>query len=441
MPHRVHWQQEKPALGPRLAAAVTVFAPNAAGQLPGGFICSALGALATGCDALLQGGAASCTRLAITRNLSAASTRALSSCGASVRDIARADEPLHLRWGAAALELDLSGRLGPSNSWDRRILGLKLKFAILGLREFEGVLLLDWDIFLLGAQSWQPRKQPWMFQRNGQTVKHFFSPVNAGLFGVQPSLQRELRVLALLQRTFSQVDGWGGPYAEELLDVLRGYRPRPDLGGPRCLPRHGSPAQNQTIIAERQARHPSWSPARNVGKAIAWCFNAAESDQGLLVHMLAAEEGFGGGFLSHTHPGTQFSVPRVHFTYTGGGRAPKPMAATSPSAWAKLSVEYKENIRYADVVDKFWTIWQDKVDPLLKLDGLACHGMCQKEMGWANEQWHILQQKTQESGTQLGSVNTHVKKKANRGRVRGASTKEPIIPQASARFTGGWHGD
>ena len=49
--------------------------------------------------------------------------------------------------------------------------------------------------------------------------------------------------------------------------------------------------------------------------------------------------------------------------------------------------------------------------------------------------------KTQESGTQLGSVNTHVKKKANRGRVRGASTKEPIIPQASARFTGGWHGD
>ena len=272
MPHRVHWQQEKPALGPRLAAAVTVFAPNAAGQLPGGFICSALGALATGCDALLQGGAASCTRLAITRNLSAASTRALSSCGASVRDIARADEPLHLRWGA--LELDLSGRLGPSNSWARRILGLKLKFAILGLREFEGVLMLDWDIFLLGAQSWQPRKQPWMFQRNGQTVKDL-SPVNAGLFGVQPSLQRELRVLALLQRTFSQVDGWGGPYAEELLDVLRGYRPRPDLGGPRCLPRHGSPAQNQTIIAERQARHPSWSPARNVGKAIAWCFNAA----------------------------------------------------------------------------------------------------------------------------------------------------------------------
>ena len=414
MPHRVHWQQEKPALGPRLAAAVTVFAPNAAGQLPGGFICSALGALATGCDALLQGGAASCTRLAITRNLSAASTRALSSCGASVRDIARADEPLHLRWGAAALELDLSGRPGPSNSWDRRILGLKLKFAILGLREFEGVLLLDWDIFLLGAQSWQPRKQPWMFQRNGQTVKHFFSPVNAGLFGVQPSLQRELRVLALLQRTFSQVDGWGGPYAEELLDVLRGYRPRPDLGGPRCLPRHGSPAQNQTIIAERQARHPSWSPARNVGKAIAWCFNAAESDQGLLVHMLAAEEGFGGGFLSHTHPGTQFSVPRVHFTYTGGGRAPKPMAATSPSAWAKLSVEYKENIRYADVVDKFWTIWQDKVDPLLKLDGLACHGMCQKEMGWANEQWHVLQQDSRER--HAAGVGEHTREKEGKQR-------------------------
>ena len=414
MPHRVHWQQKKPALGPRLAAAVTVFAPNAAGQLPGGFICSALGALATGCDALLQGGAASCTRLAITRNLSAASTRALSSCGASVRDIARADEPLHLRWGAAALELDLSGRLGPSNSWDRRILGLKLKFAILGLREFEGVLLLDWDIFLLGAQSWQPRKQPWMFQRNGQTVKHFFSPVNAGLFGVQPSLQRELRVLALLQRTFSQVDGWGGPYAEELLDVLRGYRPRPGLDGLGCLPRHGSPAQNQTIIAERQARHPSWSPARNVGKAIAWCFNAAESDQGLLVHMLAAEEGFGGGFLSHTHPGTQFSVPRVHFTYTGGGRAPKPMAATSPSAWAKLSVEYKENIRYADVVDKFWTIWQDKVDPLLKLDGLACHGMCQKEMGWANEQWHVLQQDSRER--HAAGVGEHTREKEGKQR-------------------------
>ena len=207
MPHRVHWQQEKPALGPRLAAAVTVFAPNAAGQLPGGFICSALGALATGCDALLQGGAASCTRLAITRNLSAASTRALSSCGASVRDIARADEPLHLRWGA--LELDLSGRFGPS----------KLKFAILGLREFEGVLMLDWDILLLGAQSWQPRKQPWMFKHNiNDKTTAAASPVNAGLLGVQPSLQRELRVLALLQRTFSQVDGWGGPYAEELLE-------------------------------------------------------------------------------------------------------------------------------------------------------------------------------------------------------------------------------
>ena len=72
--------------------------------------------------------------------------------------------------------------------------------------------------------------------------------------------------------------------------------------------------------------------------------------------MLAAEEGFGGGFLTHTHPWTQFSaVRRVHFS--GGGRAPKPMAATSPAKWAKLSVEYKKNKRYADLVDKFWTIW------------------------------------------------------------------------------------
>ena len=116
--------------------------------------------------------------------------------------------------------------------------------------------------------------------------------------------------------------------------------------------------------------------------------------------MLAAEEGFRGGFLSHTHPGTQFSVPRVHFT--GLGRAPKPMAATSPAAWAKLSVEYKKNRRYADKVDTFWTIWQDKVDPLLKRDGPACHGMCQKEMGWASEQWHVLQQ---EYGRQ-GSVHS-----------------------------------
>ena len=360
--------------GPRLAAAVTAFARDEAGHVPGGFICSALGVLATGCDALLQGGAASCTRLVITRNLSAPSTRAFSSCGASVRDIARADEPLHLRWGA--LDLLYSG-----------LDATKLKFAVLGLREFEGVLLLDWDMFLLGAQSWQPRKQPWMFQRTDSNNTQ--SPVNAGLFGVQPSLQRELRLLALLQQTtFSEVDGWGGPYAEELLDVLRGYRERDyDLD---CLPRHASPASIQTIIAKRQARHPSWSPARNASEALAWCFHGAEMDQGLLVHMLAAEVGFAGGFLSHTHPGTQFSVPRVHLIGLGG--APKPMAATSPSAWTKLSVEYKKNRRYADKVDHFWTIWQDKVDPLLKLDGPACHGMCKKEMGWANGQWHALQQ-------------------------------------------------
>ena len=78
------------------------------------------------------------------------------------------------------------------------------------------------------------------------------------------------------------------------------------------------------------------------------------------------------------------------------------MAATSPSAWTKLSVEYKKNRRYADKVDHFWTIWQDQVDPLLKLDGPACHGMCQKEMGWASEQWHVLQQ---EYGGQ-GSVDS-----------------------------------
>ena len=80
------------------------------------------------------------------------------------------------------------------------------------------------------------------------------SPVNAGLLGVQPSLQWELRLLALLQQTtFSEVDGWGGPYAEELLDVLRGYRKRDyDLD---CLPRHASPASIQTIIAKRQARY------------------------------------------------------------------------------------------------------------------------------------------------------------------------------------------
>ena len=66
------------------------------------------------------------------------------------------------------------------------------------------------------------------------------------------------------------------------------------------------------------------------------------------------------------------------------------MAATSLAAWAKLSVEYKKNKRYAAIVDKFWTIWQDKVNPLFKLDGPACHGMCQKEMGWASEQWHVL---------------------------------------------------
>ena len=78
------------------------------------------------------------------------------------------------------------------------------------------------------------------------------------------------------------------------------------------------------------------------------------------------------------------------------------MAATSPAAWVKLSVEYKKNRRYADKVDKFWTIWQDKVDPLLKRDGPACHGMCQKEMGWASEQWHVLQQ---EYGRQ-GSVDS-----------------------------------
>ena len=353
---------------PRLAAAVTAFARDEAGHVPGGFICSALGALATGCDALLQGGAASCTRLVITRNLSAPSTRAFSSCGASVRDIARADEPLHLRWGA--LHVSYSG-----------LDATKLKFAVLGLREFEGVLLLDWDIFLLGAQSWQPRKQPWMFQRTDSN--NTLSPVNAGLFGVQPSLQRELRLLALLQQaTFSEVNGWGGPYAEELLDVLRGYRKRDyDLD---CLPRHASPASIQTIIAKRQARYPSWSPARNAREALAWCFHGAEIDQGLLVHMLAAEVGFAAGFLSHTQPGTQFSVPRVHLTGLGG--APKPMAATSPSAWTKLSVEYKKNRRYADKVDHFWTIWQDQVDPLLKLDGPACHGMCKKEMGWANEQ-------------------------------------------------------
>ena len=242
-------------------------------------------------------------------------------------------------------------------------------------------------MFLLGAQSWQPRKQPWMFQRTDSN--NTLSPVNAGLFGVQPSLQRELRLLALLQQaTFSEVNGWGGPYAEELLDVLRGYRKRDyDLD---CLPRHASPASIQTIIAKRQARYPSWSPARNAREALAWCFHAAEIDQGLLVHMLAAEVGFAAGFLSHTQPGTQFSVPRVHLIGLGG--APKPMAATSPSAWTKLSVEYKKNRRYADKVDHFWTIWQDQVDPLLKLDGPACHGMCKKEMGWANEQWHALQQ-------------------------------------------------
>jgi LPS sulfotransferase NodH len=360
--------------GPQLAAVVTVFAHNAARQLPGGFICSALGALATGCDALLQGGAASCTRLVITNNLSAASTRALSSCGASVRDMACTDEPLHLRWGA--LDLDYSG-----------LDATKLKFAVLGLREFDGVLLLDWDMFLLGAQSWQPRKQPWLFQHNSKS--NTASPVNAGLFGVQPSLQRELRVLALLQQTFSEVDGWGGPYSNQLLDVLRGFR-RPSMGGLDCLPRHGSPARIQSIIAKRQARHPSWSPAQNASEAAAFCFISAEVDQGLLVHMLAAEEAFDGAFLTHTHPGTHFYVPRVHFS--GLGRAPKPMAATSPAAWAKLSVEYKKNKRYAAIVDKFWTIWRDKVDPLLELDGPACHGMCQKEMGWANEQWRVLQQ-------------------------------------------------
>ena len=162
------------------------------------------------------------------------------------------------------------------------------------------------------------------------------------------------------------------------------------MGGLDCLPRHGSPARIQSIIAKRQARHPSWSPAQNASEAAAFCFIGAETDQGLLVHMLAAEEAFDGAFLTHTHPGTQFYVPRVHFS--GLGRAPKPMAATSPAAWAKLSVEYKKNKRYAAIVDKFWTIWRDKVDPLLELDGPACHGMCQKEMGWANEQWRVLQQ-------------------------------------------------
>ena len=114
------------------------------------------------------------------------------------------------------------------------------------------MLLLDWDMFLLGAQSWQPRKQPWMFQRTDSNNTQ--SPVNAGLLGVQPSLQRELRLLALLQQTtFSEVDGWGGPYAEELLDVLRGYRERDyDLD---CVPLHASPASIQTIIAKRQARY------------------------------------------------------------------------------------------------------------------------------------------------------------------------------------------
>ena len=150
--------------------------------------------------------------------------------------------------------------------------------------------------------------------------------------------------------------------------------------------------QTKLIIAKRQARHPSWSPARNASEAIAWCFNGAAADQGLLVHMLAAEEGFGGGFLSHTPPGTQFSVPRKHFTGAPFHGLPKPMAATSPSAWAKLSVEYKKGTRYADRVDQFWTIWQDKVGPLLKLNGPACHDMCQKEMGWANKQWQVLQQ-------------------------------------------------
>lgn len=316
--------------GLRLAAAVSMSSRRPGNDLPPGLLCSALASLVSSQQALLAGGATHCDKLLLTVNMTAANRAFVNAAS-----------------GRRVIILDVADkRSGLSRIWTRippHLLPYSLKLAVIGLAQYDGVLVTDADAFFISRQPWDPRVQPWLYDRTGPA--NTYSPLNAGRFAVRPSPQREATLLAALRRRFSATSGWGGNYSEGLRDIVRAYR-RP--------------------VVQRCSENTSW------------CFIGADIDQGLLVHLLASEEHFGAGFLLNS---SRFAFDRnfVHFT----PMSPKPLEAIAPTAYARAAVQCKQDSTFASKFDRFWRLWKMRLGPLLAQSSPACPN----EARWALERW------------------------------------------------------
>jgi hypothetical protein len=142
-----------------------------------------------------------------------------------------------------------------------------LKMAAFSQLQYGAVVVVDHDMFLFDAR-WLPRALELAAAGAPSVLATMLTPANGGLFVVRPSGRSEEAVASALRHGFSREKGWGGRYHPEdaHLGAAASVRSCEEGSDPLTL---SSGCCNESTLGGR-----------------AWCFNAADRDQGLLYHMV-----------------------------------------------------------------------------------------------------------------------------------------------------------